>query len=211
MQYINIHTHQLPQPNEQAIQNLYKNFEKVEQQGSYSIGLHPWFITDEWKKEFSQLESYATHPHVKAIGECGLDKVCTTDFQLQQKVFQHQIELSNKIRKPIIIHCVKAYDEVLKMLQQSQTPVVFHGFNKSKELAMQIIKAGYYLSFGKALLQSNLEETIKSLPIEKIFLETDDASINIQTVYQIAARVFSIDEDSLSLQLQQNAVTIFNL
>jgi TatD DNase family protein len=210
MQYINIHTHQLPQVNEVAIQNLYKDFEQVRQKGYYSIGLHPWYIDEHWKHDFEQLRMYASHPHVKAIGECGLDKVCSTDFTLQQQAFEQQIQLANAVHKPLILHCVKAYEEVLQQLKQATVPVVFHGFNKSKELALQLTNAGYYLSFGKALEQQHLQEVLKAIPKEKFFLETDDASLSIQTIYQTAATVFLIDEVSLSLQLRQNAA-VFNL
>lgn len=211
MQYINIHTHQLPQPDEQAIQSLYKNFEQVQQKGYYSIGLHPWYIAADWEKEFEQLKHYASHPHVKAVGECGLDKVCSTDFTLQQQVFELQIQLANAVKKPLILHCVKAYEEVLQQLKQATVPVVFHGFNKSKELALQLIKAGYYLSFGKAQEQQHLQQVLKVIPKEKFFLETDDASLSIQTIYQTAASVFLIDEVSLSLQLQKNAAQVFGI
>ncbi|XVJ66007.1 MAG: TatD family hydrolase [Lacibacter sp.] len=211
MQYINIHRHHPPQSNELAIQNLYKDFKQVELNGFYSIGLHPWYITAHWEKEFEQLKHYASHPHVKAIGECGLDKICQTDFQFQQGVFAQQIQLANEINKPLIIHCVKAYDEVLQQLNKAQAPAIFHGFNKSKELALQIIHAGHYLSFGKALQQPHMQEVLKALPPEKIFLETDDRDVSIASIYKLAAKVFSIDELSLSLQLYKNAKHFFPL
>lgn len=211
MQYINIHTHHQPQADELAIQNLYKDFEQTESKGFYSIGLHPWYITADWQNEFEQLKYYASHSHVKAIGECGLDKLADTDLELQQEVFVQQIQLANQINKPLLIHCVKAYDEVLLQLKQAQVPAVFHGFNKSKELALQIIKAGHYLSFGKALLQPHMQEVLKNIPIEKFFLETDDASVSIEMLYKTAAAIFSIDEESLSLQLEKNAQHFFPL
>lgn len=209
MQYINIHTHHPPQANEWAIQNLYSNFERVHEPGNYSIGLHPWYITEKWKDEFEIIHQLSTNTNVKAIGECGLDKLAEIDFVLQQEVFAQQIELANQINKPLIIHCVKAYDEVLQQLKQSRVHVIFHGFNKSEQLAHQIIKAGHYISFGKALLQEHVQQIAASLPLEKLFLETDDAAIPIQTIYEHAAKVFSIDEDSLSLQLQENAEKVF--
>ena len=211
MQYINIHTHHQPQADELAIQNLYKDFEQTKSKGFYSIGLHPWYITADWKNEFEQLKHYASHQHVKAIGECGLDKLADTDLELQQEVFVQQIQLANQINKPLLIHCVKAYDEVLLQLKQAQVPAVFHGFNKSKELALQIIKAGHYLSFGKALLQPQMQEVLRIVPKERFFLETDDASVSIEMLFKTAAAIFSIDEESLSLQLEKNAQHFFPL
>ena len=204
MHSINIHTHHPPQPNEWAIQNLYNNFEQVKEPGNYSIGLHPWYITQQWATQFEILKQLATHSNVKAVGECGLDKLTETDFALQ-------IELANQINKPLIIHCVKAYEEVLQQVKQAKAPVVFHGFNKSKELALQITNAGHYLSFGKALQQQHMQQVLKELPVEKIFLETDDAAVSIATLYKTAAQVFSIDEESLSLQLRKNAEQVFHL
>ncbi len=209
MQYFNIHTHHPPQANEWAIQNIHMDFEQVQITGNYSIGLHPRYISENWKVDFIILQKLATKNYVKAIGECGLDKLSVIDFTLQQEVFALQIKWANNLHKPLIIHCVKAYDEVLQLLKQSNVPAVFHGFNKSEQLARQIIKAGHFISFGKALLQEHIQQIAASLPLQKLFLETDDSELPIQTIYTLAAKVFSIDEDSLSLQLQKNAAKVF--
>lgn len=210
MRYINIHTHQQPQQQEQAIQNLHQQFEQVDQPGRYSLGLHPWFIDSNWQKQFKMLEQFADHKQAVAIGECGLDKICTTDINLQQQVFEQQIQLANRIGKPLIIHCVKAYVEVLLMLKKATVPVVFHGFAKTKALALQLIRAGHYLSFGRALQQPRMQELVAALPLNRIFLETDDIAIPIADIYRLAANAFSIEEDLLSLQLEKNVLTFFN-
>lgn len=210
--FINIHSHQPPQTNEFVIKNLYNHFEQTVTGGNYSIGLHPWYLTETtWIDEIKILELYSINKNVLAIGECGLDRICTTGFLLQQKVFAAQIVLANKINKPLIIHCVKAYDEVVQLLQQNnnRVPVIFHGFNKNKVLAQQLINKGFYLSFGKALQQPAIQELIKLLPAEKIFFETDDTAINIEEVYASAAQALQIDINSLSLQIKKNAVTVF--
>lgn len=146
-----------------------------------------------------------------AIGECGLDKVTTTPFDLQQQVFIQQIQWASQIQKPLIIHCVRAYDEVLQLLKAYQpgVPVIFHGFNKSVQLAQQVIHAAHYLSFGEALQKENIQKTFGELPIEKLFLETDDSDLSIKEIYQLAAKARSISEESLSLQLQKNIVRVF--
>jgi TatD DNase family protein len=182
----------------------------VQQPGMYSVGLHPWYITAQWQQAIEEVKRWSVYEHVLAIGECGLDKICETDFALQQQVFEQHIAWANTLGKPLIIHCVKAFDETLLALKQSQVPVIFHGFNKSRDLALQIIRAGHYLSFGKALGQPRMNQLLKSIPPERIFLETDDADISIQQVYQLAAAAYNIDELSLSLQLRQNVKTVFN-
>lgn len=195
-----------------AIQNLHTDFELVKQEGLFSVGLHPWFIDGQNLEQQLLLQrNYCTHQNVLAIGECGLDKICTTDFKLQQEVFIAQISLANKINKPLIIHCVRAWQEVMETLHQqhNKVPVVFHGYNKNLQLAQQIIAHGYYLSYGKALQQTRIQQELKALPIEQLFFETDDAALPIEKVYELAASALQIDSNSLCLQIKKNAAAVF--
>lgn len=203
--FVNIHTHH-NSGNRTTIQSLYQNFEQVQQSGIYSIGLHPCYLSN---ANFEELVHWVLHKNVIAIGECGLDTICNTDSTQQQLLFAKQIALANELKKPLIIHCVKAWDEALKLLQPCKVPVVFHGFVKSKELAMQLVSKGYYLSFGKALQQVRMQKIISVVPIEHILLETDTADISIETVYELAANVFGIEIKTFSLQILNNAVKVF--
>ncbi len=210
--FINIHSHQSQQKNDFVITNLYNHFEQAVTGGNYSAGLHPWYLNETtWVEEMKALEQYSNNKNVLAIGECGLDKIFTTGFLLQQKVFTAQIVLANKINKPLIIHCVKAYEEVVLQLQQNnnRVPVIFHGFNKNKILAQQLVSKGFYLSFGKAIQLPAIQELVKTLPPDKIFLETDDADMSIEEIYVLAAQALQIDINSLSLKIKKNATTVF--
>lgn len=198
------------------ITNGYHAFEKAEGGGLCSLGLHPWYITpDGIEHELVQIEKYASLPNVVAIGECGLDKLTNTDWSLQEDVFRRQITLANKLHKPLIIHCVRAYDEVLLLLKQEQVavPVVFHGFNKNVQIAQRILAQGYYLSFGAALLndQSPAIMAIQVCPEDRFFLETDDADIAIGQIYEKATDIRKTGEDALILQLQKNFQAVFNI
>lgn len=211
--YINVHTHHT-QPVEGilSIGNLYKNFDVIEINSLYSVGLHPWFITaDTWQQQFETVKETCRLQNVVAVGEAGLDKVCATDFALQQTVFAGHIQLANEIQKPLIVHCVRAHAEAMQLLKQHnvQVPVLFHGFTKSKELALQLMAQGYYLSFGHGLMKENLRAVLAALPIEQVLLETDNSTASIEEIYKLAAAAFQIDEDSLSLQLQKNAAKVF--
>ena len=210
--FINIHSHYPAVQNEFVIQSLYAHFELTGNEGNYSAGLHPWYISAlSYTTELPVLKKFATHKNVLAVGECGLDKVCTTDFAIQQQLFTAQIQLANQLQKPLIIHCVRAYEEVQQLLQQQHNavPVIFHGFNKNAVLAQQLISKGFYLSFGKAIQQAAMQQVLKKLPADKIFFETDDAAVSIAAVYQTAAEVLSVDINSLSLQIQKNAAAVF--
>lgn len=208
--FINIHSHTAPSPNEWVIQNLYSHWEKADMPGCFSIGIHPWHIEEGWEEQLLKMKQQVSHPHVIAIGECGLDKACKTEFSLQQLLFAEQIALANTVQKPLIIHCVRAWDEVLSMLKSAaKVKVIFHGFNKNAELARRIISAGFYISLGKALSEQRIKEVLRHIPASHFFLETDDDNIPIENIYKEAAEALSIDHNSLSLQLQNNALAVF--
>ncbi|RXK62747.1 TatD family deoxyribonuclease [Lacibacter luteus] len=211
--YINVHTHHT-QPVEGIISigNLYKDFDVIDSDSFYSVGLHPWFITeDAWQQQFETVKEKSRLQNVLAIGEAGLDKVCATDFALQQTVFAAHIQLANESQKPLIVHCVRAHAEAMSLLKQHnvKVPVLFHGFTKSKELALQLMAQGYYLSFGHGLMKENLRTVLAALPIEQLLLETDNSTASIEEIYTLAAEAFQIDKDSLSLQLLKNATRVF--
>jgi TatD DNase family protein len=197
------------------ITNRYQAFEKASEGGLCSLGIHPWYVDADFDNQLAQLEQYATLPNVVAIGECGLDKVTATSWDLQAWAFRIQIQLANTLHKPLIIHCVRAYDEVLQMLklEQVQVPVVFHGFNKNVQVAERILNRGYYLSFGAALLKDNgpAIAAIQCCPATSFFLETDDTDFSIGQIYEKAADVRKTGEDALILQLQKNFQAVFNI
>ena len=211
--FINVHSHQHSLNNNQwVIQNLYKEFEKVNEVGNYSIGLHPHYINEAaWEKEFSTLQKFAANNFVMAIGECGLDKNCNTDFSLQQKVFSEQIILANSLQKPLVIHCVNAYQEIVTILKanKNKVPVVFHGFNKKETIALSLVKEGYYLSFGKAILKENTQNLLNKIPADKIFFETDDDTITIEEIYSTAEKTLSVNTESLQMTIKKNAIKLF--
>lgn len=211
--YINFHSHFPARESEWVLQNISTNFDQPNLPLQFSAGLHPWYLEEDLEPQLTQLQKLSTHPHLMAIGECGLDKICNTNFSLQQEAFRQQVSLANEINKPLIIHCVRAYDEVLAILNDlnNKVPVIFHGFNKSAELASQLVKKGYYLSFGKDLSKEHVQSYFLHLPLTSLLLETDDAEISIKELYTIASRLRNISVDELSLQLQKNTEKILPL
>jgi TatD DNase family protein len=210
--YIDIHTHK-QNLKTTSIVNWLNNFSQLPANGFYSVGIHPWYINTETEKELTELTTISQQTNVLAIGECGLDKVCNVNFTLQQTYFLKQIQLANTLQKPLIIHCVRAFNEVVQVLEEQKVnvPVVFHGFNKKHLLAQSLIAKGYYLSFGKQLLTTSVAETFKFLPLEQVFLETDDSEIEIEELYKAAAAIKNTDVASLCKQLTKNALRVFNL
>lgn len=207
--YINIHTHRYQGSTHhlEFVNHSIGHEQYPILPSTISAGLHPWYITEETlSHQKVVLQTVAGQPKVKMIGECGLDRLCATEWSLQEQAFSFQIELANHLQKPLVIHCVKAYSEVLYHLkrQNNQVPVIFHGFNKNVNLALSLVEKGYYLSFGKALRQPAIQNTLRLLPLQQFFLETDDADLPIETVYDWARSTLSISLAELHERLHQN-------
>jgi TatD DNase family protein len=200
--FIDIHTHKHnAEVGLISIQNLLADFDQIPEEGWYSIGLHPWHLQPDQAQALpDSLLRAAAARNVLAIGECGLDTVCDTPMALQRAVFILQIALANEIRKPLIIHCVRAFDEVLTILRKHRVsvPVIFHGFRKADRLAAKILDAGHYLSFGRHLLTPSVAEVFRKLPVDRVFLETDDTDIPIADIYEAAATIRGEDIPKMS-------------
>jgi len=209
--YINIHTHHLSKENGVFLFNNRFGFDKEFYTNSFfSIGIHPWDAN--LKISTSELEKTIQHPHCLAIGECGIDKVIEIDLEIQKKIFISQLEFAVKYQKPVIIHCVKAFDELIEICSSYhlKTPLIIHGFNKSIQLAKQLIDKGFYLSLNSSILKKE-DIDFSVLPLEKLFLETDtNESILIEEVYQKAAACFQIQEVDLKAKIYTNFTTLFN-
>lgn len=209
----NIHTHSGNQNTGSfCIKNVHENFSLDLSGKSVSMGLHPWYIqTDTFEQQFLELKNNITQPGVLAIGECGLDKISHTDWDLQLMAFQRQVSLAEEMGKPLIIHCVKAFQEVLAHLRQVKVPVIFHGINNKFSRIQPVINAGYFLSFGKSLLCQDelMLETFRKTPLEQVFLETDDLQSDISEIYKLAAQIRQISEREIVLQLEKNFSNVF--
>ena len=204
---IDVHTHNKNAP-AGAIINLYDNFDSFDTNKKYSIGIHPWFI-HHWAQKWEQICLLAPSNHIVAIGECGLDKLIETDWQVQTDIFKKHLALAHAVQKPLIIHCVKAWSECLQMAKNASVPVVFHGFNHSISIAQSILRNGYYISLGTSIFKQNIQNILRNIPIEKIFFETDDSHFSIEEIYKTAATALNIEMNTLILQIQNNAKQFF--
>ena len=213
--YYNIHTHHAASEMDcLSVRNISADFHLSLADAPYSMGLHPWYL-DHADDMYGLLQQQAIQSQVLAIGECGLDKVTGAAWDTQVHWFRQQIQLANHLNKPLIIHCVRAFNEVLQVLKEEQVAVsvIFHGFHKKKQLAAQILSQGYILSFGAALLKGNaaLIDVLQWVPTDQFFLETDDADISIKELYHIAAQIRKTEEEAIILQLQRNFKNIFGV
>jgi TatD DNase family protein len=213
MKLINLHTHSFS--NQSSILELVNQYplEFNDQITSFSIGIHPWFIKQETlENELKIIEDNLQHINCLAIGECGLDKRIEVPLELQKVVFERQLLLAEKHRKPVIIHCVAAFDELIEITNKLQitVPVIIHGFSKNSQVATQLLKQGFYISFGKYLFQMpNLATVLKQMPNDRFFLETDTAQQSIEEVYQLAANCKGLSINALQEIITTNFESVF--
>ncbi len=210
--FINIHTHNSNSLVKTGVVNA-KLFESIHQYTYCSIGIHPWEVNNiNIDESLIWLKENICKANVIAMGEIGIDRVIKTPVEMQRMIFKQQCEMAIEIEKPLIIHCVRAWSDLLSIRKELKTmiPWIFHGFNGSLDTAKQIVKSGCYLSFGKALLNvSRVQTVLKKLPLDCFFFETDDSAIEIEEVYEFAANLRHICSLDLKEIVNVNYLKLF--
>lgn len=174
----------------------------------YSLGWHPWYLKEEKYETFLKIVSTeCSKKNILAIGECGLDHLSTVPFAFQQDVFRQQVLIAEKVQKPLLIHCVRASNEIIKLKKElkPKMPWIIHGFNSNSFTLQELIRHEFYISIGVDLLKvtSNALDLLKEIPLDRLFFETGDVDVHVERIYQKAA--FQLDIEILYLIKQVNA------
>ena len=214
MKHIDIHTHRLADDDLIQILNIFaQDIPKLEPEFLFSAGLHPWHIGKVNPEEcFGAIERASGMKYMVAIGECGLDRSISTDFAIQEENFKEQIHIAEKCCKPLIIHCVRAYSDVINLKKQSKSsiPWILHGYHGNLETTTSLVKHGFYFSVGEQLLKNEMNHPVfRTIPIERLFLETDDREISIRKIYAMAAQILKVDVKMLSELIFSNFKSVF--
>lgn len=207
MEFFDFHHHKKYIRN--GIYNL--NIEQIPPDSPYSIGIHPQDIdVAHLEQQFSWMEG-TMFQNCFAIGECGLDSMVSIDQKIQEEVFLRQIKIANEVKKPMIIHCVRKFYEVISLGKKAEQPMIIHGFNKKRQIAEDLLANNFYLSFGKAVLYNlSLQDILKNTPLNKFFLETDNEDFNIGELYLKVSEIKEISLEQLNEQILENLHTIKN-
>lgn len=210
--FIDIHTHgSVPSPGIFKVETLMAHEERVPDEIAgiaYAAGIHPWNLNDEnHDRLLSYVEKTCSYKNVIAVGEAGFDKIKGPAMSLQQKTFEEQVRIAGKLKKPVVIHCVRSWEELMaehKRLKPSM-PWLVHGFRGKPELGIQLISKGMYLSFWfDYILRPESAQLMKSLPKERIFLETDGADVDIRDIYNKVSNDLSLSVNELKSQIFAN-------
>ena len=211
--FVDLHTHpDRIETDTIVVQNIFPGdgFAAFSGRNFYSVGLHPWHLSESSENNImlEMVEDALKFDHVCFVGESGLDKVINVNFEEQLRIFKAHVFFSEEFRKPLIIHCVKAYNEIfeLHVKLRPEMPWIMHGYRGNLELTKQLAKRGILFSFGKSLLREDSKsiESLKYLPMEKIFFETDEFDLTVEEVYKKAAVLKNVSLNILKNEVWNN-------
>ena len=209
MVYYDIHTHHLPvHPEDVAVVNRIVPAPDTGTGRYRSVGIHPWYIYNV-EEQLAELERQASFPNVVAIGETGLDKGAEAPMDRQQEIFKASVSLAENAGIFLIIHCVKAWDELIALKKglKPRVPWIIHGFRGNATLAGQLIRQSFYLSFGERFNPDAVREAWPG----RLFAETDDREIDIRTVYRNLSASLDLPLEQFATQIARNAHDILHL
>lgn len=217
--YIDIHVHGgAPAAGIFILESLMAHEEKVPSEVSgiaYTYGIHPWFLNEHnYKQLLAAVEKSVQHPGIIAIGEAGFDRLRGPSAELQRKVFEEQVAISEELKKPVVIHCVRGWDELLSVHKKlkPKMPWLVHGFRGNVELAEQLLSKGLYLSFWfDFVLRPESADLLRALPGDRIFLETDGADVDIRAIYNKVSNDKGIPIEELKAMILSNYCNFFDI
>lgn len=210
MNILDIHTHVLPQVPGSALVCIGCGpipDGALEQGHWFSAGLHPWNVTEDFDSQLDTLKVLLANPRVPAVGECGFDALKGPSHDLQEQAFVRQVQLSEQFRKPMILHVVRDFDSVIRLRKQLKPtqPWLIHGFRGGPEQMNQLYAQGILVSFG---IKHN-PESLKAVPSERLFLETDGVG-PISQVISDAATLRVTSPETIQYQITQNTTQLLS-
>lgn len=196
--FVNIHTHR---PTGRGIELR-------------TAGIHPWLAEECAAADAGELRRMlgGELASAQAIGETGLDFARDVDRTAQERLFRAHAALAAEVRMPLVVHCVRAFEPVMKILRgYDLAGVVFHGFIGSREQMLRAAEAGYCLSFGvRAFRSPKTLDALRAAPPGQIFFETDDDDATIESVYRSAAEALGTDIGRLAETTCENYERLLN-
>ena len=219
--YVNIHTHHVGEginildvgEGKAWVEGEEKRKSVEGQEVFYSVGVHPMKLAGLGENVFTGIEDTTRMEKVIAIGECGLDRRSPICMKTQEEILDVQVGLAEELRKPLIIHCVKAYSELIAVRKRtkSSVPWIVHGYNNNERILRQLLDCEFYISVGAALAdsRSNAFQLLRMIPAERLFLENDDKEVEIHVIYEAASAILGIEVEALKEMMRMNYNKVF--
>lgn len=212
--YIDIHTHKRVTAEDIiSIPSVFlQEVESANLSSPFTAGIHPWHTELFRPRQIGHmLEKLKGQSYWIAVGEAGLDKKSKADYAKQKEVFEIQLAFAEENDMPMIIHNVKAWNEITGYLKNSTIPFLFHGYHGNRDLTSQLLRLNGYFSFGASLLKGNgtVNEVLKEIPVDHLFFETDESSYDIREIFRAAADALQCPVENLRDQVFLNYRRIF--
>ncbi len=213
--FIDFHSHNFPVEHPALVVLNAANEKAKNIDFYYCAGIHPWSVNNYAGNLERQMAPYYNDKHFVALGECGLDKIKKDTWQRQVELFYEHINYAREKDIPcLILHCVKAYQEILKIIDDYhyKGTLVFHDYNGDLRTTKQLLKRDVYLSYGDKLFRpdSRGHKSLAIIPLDRIFLETDKGLRGqIFEIYQQAAICLNLSVVELEQQITDNWKTLF--
>lgn len=206
-----VHSHGAPKPF--AICSLtpeqFCSHPQSDQSRPCSVGIHPWYIDSDGTEQLEKLKSIAPRPEVIAIGEAGLDSLRGPELPLQISLLKEQIRISEELRKPLVLHLVRAWPELMKLRREMQPsqPWILHGFRGKPTILRQLSDGPnqIYFSIGEKFNPRSVAE----IPADRLLLETDESTMPIEDILEKVAETRHISPEQLHQEIRSNILRIF--
>ena len=206
--FFNIHTHVSVHPESEILSLAPEELSTGNRSFYASVGIHPWTLTEENADiQWETLHESIKDKRIVAIGECGLDKLKGPSMELQTAIFKQEAALAENCSLPLIIHCVKAFNELIQLKKEISPcqPWIIHGFRGKLPLTLDCIRHGFYLSIGSRFQA----DALKAIPLDRLFIETDESEESIRSIYQRIAEVKRISLEELAEAINKNVRKVF--
>lgn len=213
MVILDAHTHQIKKG---GVVNLdYSNQSDIDKVDYFSRGIHPWLLSkdNEIERLLMEVEKISICSKLVAIGETGLDKL-SARYEDQITLFHAHLDIAKKIKKPIIVHCVKSQNDILRALKYKKfnQKMMIHGFNGSREEAFNVIKNGHYIGVGPQLFSNfKINKYLHELPVEHLLLETDESDLDAKVILEKMSIHLNKNKHDLADMLNENFKLFFCL
>ncbi len=186
--------------------------------------------------DYNRYKKIAEHQKTVAIGECGLDYFRITQLvthtaqheiiEKQKETFRQQVALAREVKKPLMIHCRNAYEDLIQILKEEKAYDIggdIHFFVSSKEVAKQFLGLGFTMSFtGVLTFTHDYDEVVEYIPLENILVETDAPYVSpvpfrgkrneplyVEYIARRIAEIKKLPEDQVFQQLVLNTKRVF--
>ena len=170
----------------------------------YAVGIHPWHTEGDVEAQMQALAETAQIP-----AETGLDSLRGAPLDVQMRLFERHIALAEALGKPLVIHCVRTSQQVLKAWSESRKSVAWaiHGFRGNARVVAPLVKAGFYISFGERFNA----DALRAVPLDRLLAETDESTMPIGQIISQLATALQMPSERLESIVAANLARALNL